>query len=62
MGHRDHHVLDAAVGGVADDLVEDRDHHVQALDREPRLAGERAVQEALERLDLRDAVEQLARR
>ena len=59
MRHRDHHVLHAAFGGVVDDLVEDRDHHVEALDRKARLAGERAMQEALERLDLRDAVEQL---
>ena len=59
MRHRDHHVLHAALGGVVHDLVEDRDHHVEALDRKARLAGERAMQEPLERLDLRDASEQL---
>ena len=47
------------VGGVGDELVEDRDEHVHALDREARLAGERAVKEALERLHLGDAIEQL---
>ena len=48
MRHRDHHVLDAGGGRVADDLVEDRDHHVEAFDREARLARERAMQEPLE--------------
>ena len=60
VGHRDHHVLDPAGRGVTDDLVEDRDHHVQPLDREARLAGERPVEEALEALDLRNPVQQLA--
>ena len=59
MRHRDHHVLHAALGGIVDDLVDDRDHHVQPLDRKARLAGERAVQEALEGFNLRDAIEQL---
>ncbi len=58
--HGDEHVLHARGGGVGDDLVEHRDHQVEAFDREARLAGERALQEALEHLDLRDAVEQLA--
>ena len=49
--HPDEHVLHARAGGVGDDLVEDRDEHVHAFDREPRLAGKRAVEEALERLD-----------
>ena len=48
----------AAVGRAADDLVEDRHQHVEAFDREPRLAGKGPVQEALEHLDLRDAIEQ----
>ena len=56
--HRNHHVLHARRRRVADDLVEDRDHHVESLDREARLARERAMQEALEHLDLGDAVEQ----
>ena len=47
-----------AVGGAADDLVEDRHEHVEPFDREARLAGEGAVQESLEHFDLRDAIEQ----
>ena len=58
MGHRDHHVLHAAFRRVVNDLVDDRHHHVEAFDREPRLARERPLQEALEGLDLGDAVEQ----
>ncbi len=57
--HRDHHVLHAALRRVVDDLVDDRDHHVEALDRKARLAREGAMQEALERLDLRNTTEQL---
>ena len=60
MGHGDEHMLHARGGGVGDDLVEHRDHQVEPLDREARLAGESAMQEALEHFDLRDAVEQLA--
>ena len=56
--HRDHHVLHAALGGVADDLVDDRHHQVEAFDREPRLARERPVQEALEGLHFGNAIEQ----
>ena len=41
-----------------DHLVEDRHEHVEPFDREARLAGERAMQEALEGLDLREPVEQ----
>ena len=44
--------------GAADDFVEDRHEHVEPFDREPRLAGEGAMQEALEDFDLRDAIEQ----
>ena len=58
MRHAEHRVPRAVVGGAADDLVEDRHQHVEPLDREARLAGEGALQEALEHLDLRDAVEQ----
>ena len=46
------------LGRAADDLVEHRHQHVEPFDREPRLAGEGPVQEALEHLDLGDAVEQ----
>ena len=47
-----------ALGRFADHLVEDRHQHVEPFDREARLARERPVQEALERLDLREAIEQ----
>ena len=47
--------------GAGDDRIEDRHQHVHALDREARLAGERAVQESLEDFDLRDAIEQFQR-
>ena len=60
VGHGDEHVLDPRRGRVGDDLVEDRHHQVQPLDREAGLAGEGAVEEALEDLDLGDAIEQLA--
>ena len=46
----------------ADDLVEDRHEHVEPLDREARLAGKRAVQKALERLDLAQPIEHGGRR
>jgi hypothetical protein len=40
------------------DLVEDRQQHVEPFDREARLPGEGALQEALEHFHLRDAVEE----
>ena len=46
-----------ALRGLADHLVEDRHQHVEPFDRESRLAREDAVQEPLEHLDLREAVE-----
>jgi len=55
--HREHAVARAVVGRAADDLVEDRHEHVEPLEREARLAGKRALQEPLEHLDLRDAIE-----
>ena len=61
MRHADQHLLHAGDGRVRDDLVEDRHHHVEAFDREARLADERLVQEALEGLDLGDALEQIDR-
>ena len=48
-------------GRIADDLVENRDHHVQAFERKPRLAGKRAMEKPLEHFDLRDAREELTR-
>ena len=58
MRHPDQDVPSARLARVADHLVEDRHEHVEPFDREARLAGERAVQEPLERLDLREPVEQ----
>ncbi len=59
MRHADQHLAHAAFGRVGDDLVEDRDHDVQALDGKARLALEGLVQELLEGLDLRDPLEQV---
>ena len=58
MRHADHGLARAAVGGAADDLVQDRHEHVEPFDGESCLAGEGAMQEALEDFDLRDAIEQ----
>ena len=57
--HADEHVLDARHRRVGDQLVEDRHHGVEPLDRESRLAHEVLVEEPLERLDLRDPIQQL---
>ena len=59
--HADQDVADARLGRLADHLVQHRDEHVEPFDREARLAGEGAVQEALEGLDLRQPVEQRRR-
>jgi hypothetical protein len=59
--HADEDVADTCLGRLGDDLVEDRHHHVDAFDREAGLAGEAAMQEPLERFDLRQAIEQLDR-
>ena len=59
MRHPDDRVTRALAGGAGDDRVEDRHQHVHALDREARLARERAVQKPFEDLDLRDAIEEL---
>ncbi len=58
VGHAQEDRRHAVFCGRADHLVEDRDHHVQALDREPRLARVKLLQELLERLDLRQPFEQ----
>ena len=58
MRHADHRVARAGVGRARDDLVEDRQQHVEPFDREARLAREGALQESLEHFDLRDAIEQ----
>ena len=58
VGHADEDVARAGFGRVANHLVEDRHEHVEPLDREPRLAGERPLEEALERFDFREPIEQ----
>ena len=56
--HPDEDRTDPGFPGLADHFVEDRHEDVEPFDREARLAGERPVQETLERLDLRQPVEQ----
>ena len=58
MRHADQDVPGAGLRRLGDHLVQDRHHHVDAFDREARLAGEAAVQEPLEGLDLRQPIEQ----
>ena len=58
--HADDDLLRAVGGGELDRLVEHRDRHVEALDRELLLAEVRLVHEALEGVDLDQALEQRA--
>ena len=52
VGHPDHDLARAPRGRELDQLVEHRDRHVEALDRELLLAQVRLVHEPLERVDL----------
>ncbi len=61
MRHGDERLPHAGFGRFANHFIEDGHEHVEPLDREPRLAGERSVQELLERLDVRQPLEQAAR-
>ncbi len=61
VGHADDDLLAAVGGGQLDQLVEHRDRHVQALDRELVLAEVGLVHEALERVDLDEAAQQRLR-
>ncbi len=56
--HADHDLAGAAGGGQLDQLIQHRDGHVESLDRELLLAQVGLVHEALERVDLRQALEQ----
>ena len=56
--HPNQHVGEAPVGGAGHDLVHHGHEHVEPFDGEACLAGEGPLQEALEDLDLRHAVEQ----
>ena len=60
VGHADHDLLAAVGGGQLDQLVEHRHGHVEALDRELVLAEVGLVHEALQRVDLDEALEQRA--
>ena len=68
MRHADEALANARLRGLGDDFVENRHEHVESLDREPRLARKRAVEESLERFHLgqpieqRDRVDRVARR
>ena len=55
--HANKNMAGTRFGRFADHLIEDRHEHVGALDGEPRLAGKRAMQESLESLHLRQALE-----
>ena len=61
MRHADEDVADAGLARLGNHFVEDWHEHVEPLDREARLARERALQKALERLDFGQTVEQLRR-
>ena len=56
--HADHHLAGALVGGVAEDDVEHRHEGIEPLDAEAFLAEVGLVQEALERLDAHQALEE----
>ena len=58
VGHTDHDLVGAALGGELERLVEHRHHHVEALGGEQLLPEERAAQVGLERLRPRQALEQ----
>ena len=58
VGHADDDLARALDGGELDHLVEHRDGHVQALDRELLLAQVGLVHEALERVHLGQAAQQ----
>ncbi len=58
VGHPDHYLAAAVGGGELDQLVEHRNGHVEALDRELVLAEVGLVHEALQRVDLDEPLEQ----
>ena len=59
MRHADEHVPDPGDRRIGNQLVEDRDHHVQTFDRKTGLAGECLLEESLEGLHLGDPIEQI---
>ena len=58
--HADHDLARAGLGGELDRVVEHRQQHVEALDRELLLPEERLVQVGLERVDLGQPLQQRA--
>ena len=58
VGHAHHDLVRALLGGELDRLVEHRDHHVEALERELLLAEEPLAQEPLHALDFAQAAEE----
>ena len=58
MRHANEGLTQTGLGGFADHFVEDRHERVEALYREPGLAGERAMDETLERFDVGQPIEQ----
>ena len=60
VGHAEQDRARTVRGGVGDHLVEHGDEHAQAFDREPCLARVGAVDEALERRDFGQPIQQLA--
>ena len=60
VGHADDDLVRAFGAGQLDQLVEHRDRHVEALDRELLLAEIGLVHEALEGVDSDQALEQRA--
>jgi hypothetical protein len=61
MCHANEDPPHAGFASLSYDLIEDGDEHVQSFDRESCLAGERALQKRLERLDVGQAIENRAR-
>jgi hypothetical protein len=60
VSHAQHDLARALLVALLDQLVDHRHEHVEPLDRELLLAEEGLVQVALERLDLRQPLEQRA--
>jgi hypothetical protein len=58
VGHADDDFVGARLGADLDRLVEHRDHHVEAFDRELLLPEKLALEVVLEALDLAHPLEQ----
>jgi hypothetical protein len=58
MGHPQQDQTTSCIGRIAQQLVQDRDHHIQPLNRETRLSGEKTVQKLFKDLDLGQSFQQ----